>query len=407
MHGILTKRLLLWSLLLAALPVAWAIAQQMPTTGPEFPVNLTTIGPQTDPAVSASASGRSVVVWSGQDGAGRGVVGRRFDPSGAPLGGEFQINAFTSGRQSQPSVAADAAGNFVVVRESEGQDGAGVGVFGRVFTAAGAPLGGEFQVNSFTPGLQGRPAVSADGAGNFVVVWESAWQDGGGAGIFGRRFSPMGAPVGGEFQVNMFTLNAQENPSVSSSVSGAFVVVWQSAGQDGGGIGVVGRQYDPAGLPIGDEFVVNSFKADAQKDPVVAFTPAGNFIVTWTSQGQDGAVAGVFGQVFDASGARLGGEFRANTVTADSQKGPWVARTSGGRSLVVWTSTGQDGSGEGIFARIFDPSGNPVGDEVRINEFTAGNQQTPQVASDGRGNFIVVWQSDGQDGDGFGIMGRR
>jgi hypothetical protein len=36
-----------------------------------------------------------------------------------------------------------------------------------------------------------------------------------------------------------------------------------------------------------------------------------------------------------------------------------------------------------------------------------GNQKAPQVASDGRGNFIVVWQSQGQDGDGFGIMGRR
>ena len=37
----------------------------------------------------------------------------------------------------------------------------------------------------------------------------------------------------------------------------------------------------------------------------------------------------------------------------------------------------------------------------------AENQQTPQVASDGLGNFVVVWQTEGQDGDGFGIMGRR
>ena len=408
MRGIVTKRLLLWSLLLSALPVAWAIAQQIPTTGAEFPVNLTTVGPQTAPTVSADATGNFVVVWeSEQDGSGLGLMGRRFDPSGAPLGDEFQVNAFTSSRQSQPSVAADAAGNFVVVWESEGQDGSGDGVFGRVFTAASTPASGEFQVNSFTPGPQFRPAVSADGAGNFVVVWESEGQDGGGPGIYGRRFSPTGASVGGEFQINMFTSNAQQNPSVSSSVSGSFVVVWQSAEQDGSGDAVVGRLYDAAGLPIGEEFVVNSFTTDAQKEPVVASDPAGNFIVAWTSQGQDGGGEGVFGQVFDASGARLGGEFRANAVTAESQKGPWVARTSSGHSLVVWTSLGQDGSGEGIFARLFDPSGNPASDEVRINVFTGGNQQAPRVASDGLGNFIVVWQSEGQDGDGFGIMGRR
>ena len=83
---------------------------------------------------------------------------------------------------------------------------AGDGVFGRVFTVAGTPMSGEFQVNSFTAGPQSRPAVSADGAGNFVVVWQSEGQDGGGPGIYGRRFSPTGASVGDEFQINMFTL---------------------------------------------------------------------------------------------------------------------------------------------------------------------------------------------------------
>ena len=126
MHGILTKRLLLWSLLLSALPVAWAIAQHMPTTGAEFPVNLTTVGPQTDShrerktrAGTSSSCGRVSRTEAGLGASWAGAL----DPSGAPLGDEFQVNAFTSSRQSQPSVAADAAGNFVVVRESEGQDG--------------------------------------------------------------------------------------------------------------------------------------------------------------------------------------------------------------------------------------------------------------------------------------------
>jgi hypothetical protein len=94
-------------------------------------------------------------------------------------------------------------------------------------------------------------------------------------------------------------------------------------------------------------------------------------------------------------------------VTAESQNGPWVAEDSQGRSLVVWTSVNQDGSGEGVFGRLFDASGNPIGDERQINTTAGGNQRAPQVASDGNGNFIVVWQSEGQDGDGFGVFGRK
>ncbi len=403
----MTKRSILWLLLVSALPVAWAIAQQVPA-GAEFQVNTTTAGSQAAPAVAAAPSGNFVVIWEGDrpDGSGPSVVGRRFDPSGAPASDEFQVNSFTSSRQSQPAVSSDTAGNFVVVWESP-RDGSGDGVYGRVFNASGEAMGDAFQVNSFTSGRQFRPSVSADSAGNFVVVWESEGQDGSASGVYARRFSPSGAPTTGEFQVNAFTTDAQQNPSVSSSVSGAFVVVWQSAGQDGSGDAVVGRLYDPAANPVSEEFVVNSFTTAGQQQPVVGSDAAGNFVVVWQSQEQDGGADGVFGQAFDASGARLGGEFRANTVTAENQNGPWVARDESGGSLVVWTSANQDGGGDGVFGRLFDASGNPMGDEVPINTTTGENQRAPQVASDGNGNFIVVWQSEGQDTSAFGIFGRK
>ena len=94
--------------------VALAVAVLVPAlaAGQEFPVNSFTTDAQEDPSVAVDASGNLVVVWSsrGQDGSDLGIVGRRFDPAGGPLGDEFQVNSFTSGRQSQPAVASDAAG---------------------------------------------------------------------------------------------------------------------------------------------------------------------------------------------------------------------------------------------------------------------------------------------------------
>ena len=49
-------------------------------------------------------------------------------------------------------------------------------------------LGGEFQVNTYTTSSQSGPSVAMDGAGNFVVVWQSSGQDGSSGGVFGQRF---------------------------------------------------------------------------------------------------------------------------------------------------------------------------------------------------------------------------
>src|SRR5262245_10409477 len=64
-------------------------------------------------------------------------------------------------------------------------------------------LGPEFQVNTYTTSAQNSPVVAADGAGNFVVVWASP-HDGSGSGVFGQRYDSSGTPLGSEFPVNTY-----------------------------------------------------------------------------------------------------------------------------------------------------------------------------------------------------------
>ena len=87
-------------------------------------------------------------------------------------GEEFLVNSYTLGSQRLPAVATGASGSFVVVWQSEDQDGSVYSIQGQHFDSAGNPLGDEFQVNSYTTGSQERPAVTADEQGNFVVVWQ-------------------------------------------------------------------------------------------------------------------------------------------------------------------------------------------------------------------------------------------
>jgi hypothetical protein len=145
--------------------------------------------------VAADADGDFVVAWASnaQDGSSLGIFAQRFSSAGTPLAGEFQVNAHTAGIQFLPSVAAGADGDFVVGWSSYGQDAAPyLGVLARHFSSAGVPLSGDLQVNSYTGGGQVFASVAADAAGDFVVTWSSNGQDGSGRGVFAQRF---GAPA--------------------------------------------------------------------------------------------------------------------------------------------------------------------------------------------------------------------
>ena len=396
---------------------SWSHSATAQLLGPEFQVNSYTTNDQSSPVVAADGMGRFLVVWESdlQNGAFqgggspfRGVFAQRFNAAGAPVGGEFQVNTYTTGPQAYAAVTADGLGNFDVVWASTGQDGSLDGVFGRRFNSAGTPLAGEFQANTYTTGNQQFPAVAADGAGNFVVVWGSTDQDGSSTGVFGRRFNSAGGPLGSEFQINTYTTNSQGSPAVARAGAGDFVVVWRSSGgQDGSGDGVFGRRFNSAGAPLGGEFQVNTYTTGSQQSPAVAVDGNGRFVVVWSSSGGDGSAAGVFGQRFTAAGAALGNEFQVNSFTTDNQGSPAVVANAAGEFLVAWGSRFQDPSGYGVFGQRFDAQGRPSGSELRLNTTTTDHQLSPAVATAGAGRFVAAWSSLGQDGSGSGIFGQR
>ena len=61
--------------------------------------------------------------------------------------------------------------------------------------------------------------------------------------------------VGVELQVNTYTTSDQRSPDVALDGDGDFVVVWTSAGQDGSQGGAFGRRFGSAGGALGSEFL--------------------------------------------------------------------------------------------------------------------------------------------------------
>ncbi|HEV8267524.1 MAG TPA: hypothetical protein VGR00_04795, partial [Thermoanaerobaculia bacterium] len=260
--------------LFAARPL---LAGETTPAGPEFRVNSTTTGGQRFPSIASDAQGNFVVVW--QTLSGGGVFGQRYASDGSPRGSQFDV--FTAGAPGLASVASDPSGAFVVVFELS--DYAGNGVFGQRFDSAGVNLGGGviFRVNSYVTGNQERPSVAVGPTGDFVVVWSSKDQDGSSYGVFGQRIASAGTPLGGEFQVNESTTGIQYRPDVATDSQGNFVVVWTGSGPSSGD--VYGRRYASSGSPLGSEFRVNTYTSNNQGDPDLTVLPSGDFVVVWGS----------------------------------------------------------------------------------------------------------------------------
>jgi len=384
--------------------------------GGEFQVNTFTTGAQqtSHQAVATDADGDFVITWQGGglDGDGSGVYAQRYNALGAAQGSEFLVNTYTTGHQIASTVAMDADGDFVVTWTDYAQDGDSRGVYAQRYDSGGVAQGVEFRVNTYTTSSQGFSSVAMDADGDFVITWVSGYQDGGGfgsagGGVHAQRYNAAGVAQGSEFQVNTHTTNSQNSPRVAMDADGDFVVTWSSNAQDGSSFGIYAQRFDAAGAAQGSEFLVNTYTTASQHPSTVAMDADGDFVVTWSSADQDGSTYGIFAQRYSAAGIAQGSEFQVNTHTVTGQRFSTVAMDADGDFVVTWTSLNQDASAYGIFAQRYNAAGVAQGGEFQVNTQTNGNQQAVSVAMDTEGDFVVAWTSSEQDGSSYGVFAQR
>lgn len=323
--------------------------------GPEFLVNPGLPLDNRNPVAAMDGSDAFLVIWSdfGPNDPDGGVIGQRFGWAGGAIGSEFLVNTYTTDSQYNPAIVADGTGNFVVVWSSRGQDGSNTGVFGQRLAATGARLGPEFQVNSYTTDFQTGAVVAASGAGDFVVAWESGYFET--RHIFAQRFDPAGAKVGSEFAVSSSTTTYQAAPALAADLAGNFVVVWNDLQYPGPPESkIVGRRFDATGVALGGEFRADSI-GPYPGNPAVAANATGDFVVAWRAHAPGSAgYPGVAAQVFDAAGTRIGSELRVNANTAGAigfYPKPAVVANAPGTFVVAWDANNPNGDDDGVFGR--------------------------------------------------------
>ena len=348
------------------------------------------------------------VVWQDNvtDGDGLGISAQRMDSSLSGTFGRFRINQQGAGDQEKPQVALFPSGAAIFVWQSGSAVNSDIVV--RFLNANGTFATGDVLVNPARKGVRKDPAVAVLADGNAVVIWTSVGQDGSMDGVFAQRISSAGQKLGGEFLVNQFTPYNQRNPSVTALAGGNFVVAWVSEQQRGIHlVDVYARVFTPLGVPVADEFRLNTSN-DLCASPSVSGYANGGFIAAWSQK--DSVVVSnswdIFFATFSNSGAPATAPSRLNAYLYGDQFKPCVS-SFGTDHLVVWTSLAQDGSREGVFGRFVAGGGVPTGSEFRVNTTTISQQMQPAVASDGAGKMLAVWTSFVGGAGSFDLYAQR
>jgi hypothetical protein len=392
--------------------------------GEEFRANVTTKDVQGDPAVAIGPDGTTMVVWSSPSIPREtpddefNVYGRFYDRTGNPRSGEFRLNAAIAGLQTGARVAASPTGGFMVVWNDAGR------VAARVYGADGQPLGGEIRVGA-AAGLQGRPAIAGDPAGGFLVAWPDTDADTGSLRL--QRFTAQGNPVGNE--ISLLRRGNDLSLAASPLPQGGFLISWI---EDAGYLETNARalRLDASARPLGS--VALTPNVDAVRHPgyqsgpaVPVFHADGGFSILWTSldyNSRPGA-GGLFARRYTASGEPAGDVIPLRQQGSVGDGAPAAVTLPSGATMALWYESGraEDPDG-GTFARLYDPSWQPIGGELRVNTYTQALQGGPAVAADAAGGILTVWQSGvgyspilppqgweetGQDGSYFGIYAQR
>jgi hypothetical protein len=379
--------------------LALALLALAPAAALAFGTNLpgATNGDQLRPEVASMADGGFVVAWVDRSD-GVKVRAQRYDSGGNAVGGEIEV---ASPNNSQAvAVAGLADGNFVVVWDAY-IDGANLyDVNAQVFDGNNNPVGGSFWPGATTD-YEYLPSVGALSSGDFVVAWTKAPANGARSGrIYAKRYSSKGEEKSNELLVDA-SVDSQSNSSVIGLSNEEYAIVYDRVNWGITGWDVIGKKLDSSNNQAGS-FTASADTLNIQWYPSAARLTENRFVVLWTDVNKDKATR-LQSRIFDFDCNAIGDEHTVNGSAPWDRSRSGVAGLDDGGFVAVWSSTASENNRDVLVQRM-DNAGNRSGDETRLS-YGSGNQVHGRVAKR-NGGCVVVWESDGEDGSGLGVMGR-
>lgn len=368
----------------------------------EFNANTSTFNDQWLPSIAMNSTGRSVIVWTSSppsqatgDDLDNDLYFQIFDENNQPVGSETKINqADGQFDQYDVKVGMTSNGNFVTAWVQPQESGPSK-IYLRLFNSAGTPITNEFDAGFAEASI---PNIAVNPDGTFAVILRASDQ------ILVRTFNANGSPAS---SVNVLDSSDDDllSPDITPNGTGGYIATWvreNSSSQ----YHIVGNVLNQAGSLTAQSIAIDHV-TNAKFGPSVSANSSGEFVVGYYQFDSDGSGQNIYFQIFNSDATAKSNVIQANTYTPDVQEEPHVYLKENGEVIVVWTSSNQEGSGKEVYLRHFHANGTPVNaEEIRLNDFTTGDQERISIAGTGLDRVGVVWESDNQDSSGDSVMAK-
>lgn len=284
---------------------------------------------------------------------------------------------------------------------------------GETFFGAGQPLQSNIAIDTRD---DLRPRLAADGKGHWVVVWYSGEDLDGTLGsdpdILTVRTADNGASWTAPAVLNSSATSdfvTDASPEIATDREGLWIVVWHSFHSFGGKIGFdgdifVARSQDNGATWSPTRALNTNARSDIQLDenPVIATDEKGTWLTVWASFDPLRNTVGFDSDILIARSVDAGLSWSApaplnNNAFSDTafDLEPQIATDGEGRWLAVWESGAGPGDFDILFA-VSEDNGLTWSGPDALNTNAAedeGEDRLPHLATNGRGVWICTWHS--------------
>jgi len=212
-----------------------------------------------------------------------------------------------------------------------------------------------------------------------------------------------GIPYGQEFPVSSFQDDILLSPSIAGLSDQKYFVCWESGHADPSGYGIFGQLFNPDGIRLGFEFPVHTTFSGDQKNPAAAALSPEGFVVCWQSVPQAGQASGLFVQAFDSAGRKTSPEFQVNTspftFIENDNFYPSIISLLDGEFFIFWHAWAEDEYQQVVYGQKFRNSGSRDGGEFMVRSQSTLDAINPSAARLDEGRFLVSWSQMESEGD--------
>ena len=346
------------------------------------------------PKIATDSNGNALAIWVQSHGSEFSIWSNRFSVDNDSWGEAVLIELIANDAYL-PEIAVDSSGNALAVWSQQNDAGAAYNIWANRYSANTNSWGSAEMIEEST-GDAKFPKVAVDDNGNAVAVWHE--RESSEYRIWANRYNVSNDSwgeaerIGGGGDNNPHPsgssiLRIEFTPEISVDGNGNALTVWSQidATQDN----IWANRFSVANDSWGTATMIENDDGDARR-PKISVDSSGNALAIWYQS--DGSLDTTRFNHYNVADSSWG---TAALIETDAGHAYYhqITHDNSGNALAVWQEA--DGGVFSIKASRYSASKNSWEASVLI-EAEAGGAEFPQIAIDGSGNALAVWeQNDG------------